>query len=141
MKAAAKLATPVALLVVLATVPWWLANPYLLHVFIVTGISGAGKSQVLKVFEDFGFFCVDNLPIALLDHFVDLLVQSPAMRRVALGMDIREGKLLSGLPKILERLKSKGIDDRILFLDASDAAVIGPAAGPRANRRFSSNTP
>src|SRR5207253_1609746 len=94
-------------------------------VFIVTGISGAGKSQVLKVFEDFGFFCVDNLPIALLDHFVDLLVQSPAMRRVALGMDIREGKLLSGLPKILERLKSKGIDDRILFLDASDAAVIG----------------
>ena len=91
--------------------------------FIITGISGAGKSQALKAFEDFGFFCVDNLPVALLDHFSDLLVKS-AHRRVALGMDIREGRMLSGLPAILKRLKAGGVGHCVLFLDASDAAVI-----------------
>ena len=93
-------------------------------VFIITGVSGAGKSQALKAFEDFGFFCVDNLPVALLDHFADLLIKSPHMRRVALGMDIREGRFLEGLPAILRRLKDRGIDRRVLFLDATDAAVI-----------------
>ena len=93
-------------------------------VFIITGISGAGKSQALKVFEDFGFFCVDNLPIALLDQFADLMGRSPAMRRVALGMDIREGRQLDGLPNVLTKLKSRGIDHRVLFLDAADPAVI-----------------
>lgn len=95
------------------------------RVFIITGMSGAGRSQALKAFEDFSFFCVDNLPIALLDRFAEFLVKSPDMRRVALGMDIREGKLLlSGLPEILKRLKMRGVDHRILFLDASDAALI-----------------
>ena len=93
-------------------------------VFIITGISGAGKSQALKAFEDFGFFCVDNLPIALLDHFAALLIKSPDMHRVALGMDIREGKQIKVLPEILKRMKARGIDHRVLFLDASDAAVI-----------------
>ena len=93
-------------------------------VYIITGISGAGRSQALKAFEDFGFFCVDNLPIALMDHFADLLVGSPHLKRVALGMDIREGKFLAGLPDILKRLKNRGVDHRILFLDASDAVVI-----------------
>ncbi|MBI3551122.1 MAG: RNase adapter RapZ [Elusimicrobia bacterium] len=92
-------------------------------VFIISGISGAGKSQALKCFEDFGFFCVDNLPVALLDHFADLLIRS-RHRRVALGMDIREGKLLAGLPTVLKRIEERGIDARVLFLDASDAAVI-----------------
>lgn len=93
-------------------------------IFIITGISGAGKSQALKAFEDFGFFCVDNLPVVLLDRFAELVIKSPHMRRVALGMDIREGRHLSGLPEILKRLRERGIDHRILFLDASDAAVI-----------------
>lgn len=92
-------------------------------VFIISGISGAGKSQALKCFEDFGFFCVDNLPVALLDQFADLLIRSKN-RRVALGMDIREGKLLAGLPTVLKRLEGRGIDARVLFLDAADAAVI-----------------
>lgn len=93
-------------------------------VFIVTGISGAGKTQVLKCFEDFGFFCVDNLPISLLDHFTDLLARSPHFKRVAMGMDIREGRLLARLPETLKRLKSRGVDHRILFLDAADPIVI-----------------
>jgi RNase adapter protein RapZ len=58
---------------------------------IVTGISGAGKSQVIKCLEDFGFFCVDNLPEPLLTQFADLIAQSgKAMRKVAVGVDIRE---------------------------------------------------
>jgi len=92
-------------------------------IFIITGISGAGKSQALKSFEDFGFYCVDNLPVALLDQFADHVLRSNH-RRVALGMDIREGKLLAGLPTVLKRIEDRGIDARVLYLDASDSAVI-----------------
>ncbi|MDD5627692.1 MAG: RNase adapter RapZ [Elusimicrobia bacterium] len=93
-------------------------------VYIITGISGAGKSQALKCFEDFGFSCIDNLPIALLDRFADLTARSRHLKRVALGMDIREGRFLAALPGILKRLKSRGVDHRTIFLDASDAVVI-----------------
>jgi RNase adapter protein RapZ len=91
--------------------------------FIITGISGAGKSQALKSFEDFGFFCIDNLPVELLDQFADL-ESAAGHKRVALGMDIREGKSLEGLPAVLKGLKAKGIEPRVLFVDASDAVVI-----------------
>lgn len=93
-------------------------------IFVITGVSGAGKSQALKVFEDFGWFCVDNLPIALLDDFASFVRKSPAMTRVALGMDVREGKPLASLPPLLRRLKSQGLDVRVLFIDAADATVI-----------------
>ena len=92
--------------------------------FIVTGVSGAGKSQALKAFEDFGFFCVDNLPISLLDQFADHIGRARGLKQVALGMDIREGRWLDGLPAVLKSLKAKGIEPRILFLDASDACII-----------------
>lgn len=93
-------------------------------VFIITGISGAGKSQALKCFEDFGFYCVDNLPVALLDQFSDFLAKNPDLQRAALGMDIREGRHLDNLPQVLKGLKSRGIDYRVLYLDASDDVVI-----------------
>lgn len=93
-------------------------------VFIITGISGAGKSQALKCFEDFGFYCVDNLPVALLEQFAQYLQNNTDVPRAALGMDIREGKPLENLPPVLQGLKDKGIDYRILFLDASDDVVI-----------------
>ena len=70
--------------------------------FIITGISGAGKSQALKSFEDFGFSCVDNMPVDLIDQFADLET-TKNHKRVALGMDIREGKTLERLPEILDR--------------------------------------
>lgn len=92
--------------------------------FIITGISGAGKSQALKCFEDFGFFCIDNLPLALLDGLTDLLERSPHLPRVALGIDIREGRFLRGLAGSLRRLRRKGFDYQILFLDAADRAVV-----------------
>src|SRR5688572_10381634 len=94
------------------------------RLFIITGISGAGKSQALKCFEDFGFFCVDNLPIALLDEFSDLLLRDPKFKDVALGIDIREGKHLKGFSKSLQKLRAKGLNCRVIFLDASDPVVI-----------------
>ncbi|PIR15369.1 MAG: RNase adapter RapZ [Elusimicrobia bacterium CG11_big_fil_rev_8_21_14_0_20_64_6] len=93
-------------------------------IFVITGVSGAGKSQALKVFEDFGWFCVDNLPIALLDSFADFVQKSSAMTRVALGMDVREGRVLEALPPLLRRLKQQGLDINVLFIDATDAIVI-----------------
>ena len=93
-------------------------------IFIITGISGAGKSQALKVFEDFGWFCVDNLPIAMLDEFASFVLKSPAMTQVALGMDVREGRVLTLLPRQLRELKGKGLDIRTIFLDATDEVVV-----------------
>ncbi len=94
------------------------------RVFVISGVSGAGKSQALKVFEDFGWFCVDNLPIALMDDFARLVVKSPTMTRVALGMDIREGRLLVTLPPLLREMKAKGLDIHVLFLDATDESLV-----------------
>jgi UPF0042 nucleotide-binding protein len=94
------------------------------RVFVISGVSGAGKSQALKVFEDFGWFCVDNLPIALIDDFARLVVKSPSMTRVALGMDVREGRLLAMLPPLLREMKGKGLDIHVLFLDASDESLV-----------------
>jgi UPF0042 nucleotide-binding protein len=94
------------------------------RVFVISGVSGAGKSQALKVFEDFGWFCVDNLPIALIDDFARLVVKSPSMTRVALGMDVREGRLLAMLPPLLREMKTKGLDIHVLFLDAADESLV-----------------
>ena len=93
-------------------------------IFVITGVSGAGKSQALKVFEDFGWFCVDNLPIAMLDEFATFVMRSPAMTRVALGMDVREGRVLTALPEQLREIKAKGLEVRTLFLDAADETVV-----------------
>lgn len=99
-------------------------SPSRQKVFIITGISGAGKSQALKAFEDLGFFCVDNLPLTLLDHFADFLTKRRERDPVALGIDIREGKYLEGLPRLLKSLPGRGLDYRVIFLDASDDVVI-----------------
>ncbi len=90
----------------------------------ISGVSGAGKSQALKVFEDFGWYCVDNLPIALLDQFARLALKSPRMTRVALGMDVREGRLLKVLPPLIKELKDQGLSVGVIFLEASDEAII-----------------
>jgi UPF0042 nucleotide-binding protein len=92
--------------------------------WIVTGMSGAGKSQAINCFEDFGFFCVDNLPVALLPKMADLCAKSGRpMQRVALGIDIREGGFLRGLFRTIDDLKAEGVDCRIIFLDADDKTL------------------
>jgi RNase adapter protein RapZ len=93
--------------------------------WIVTGMSGAGKSQAINCFEDFGFFCVDNLPVALLPKMAELCAESGRpLQRVALGIDIREGGFLRDLLATIERLRKAGVDCRILFLDADDRTLI-----------------
>ena len=92
---------------------------------IVTGMSGAGKSSVLKFLEDINFFCVDNLPPALIPKFAELCYeQEGEIERVAMGVDIRGGKLFNDLFHVLFSLEEKGYQYEIIFLDASDNALI-----------------
>src|SRR6185503_1848023 len=83
--------------------------------WIVTGMSGAGKSQAINCFEDFGFFCVDNLPVALLPKMAELSTRSGGpLFRVALGIDVREGSFLHDLYDTITRLKKDRVDCRIV---------------------------
>ena len=92
---------------------------------IVTGMSGAGKTSVLKFLEDINFFCVDNLPPALLPKFAELCYeQEGEIERVALGIDIRGGRLFNDLFQVLSSLQEKDYEYEILFLDASDEVLI-----------------
>ncbi|MBR3770393.1 MAG: RNase adapter RapZ [Lachnospiraceae bacterium] len=92
---------------------------------ILTGMSGAGKSTALKMMEDIGFYCVDNLPIPLLEKFVELSeIQNAELQKVALGIDARSGQALEELREVLERIEAKGEDFEILFLDADDSVLV-----------------
>ena len=91
---------------------------------IVTGMSGAGKTTVLKFLEDINYFCADNLPPALLLKFAELFEQGSEIDKVALGIDIRGGKLFSDLFEGFAQLTANGYDYEILFLDASDTCLI-----------------
>lgn len=99
------------------------ANP--ISLVIITGLSGAGKSYAIKCFEDMGFFCVDNLPTTLIPTFADLIARSmQKIDRVALGVDVREGEYLSHLLEALGELKSRGHAVEVLFLEASEEALV-----------------
>ena len=91
---------------------------------IVTGMSGAGKTIALKMLEDIGFYCVDNLPISLVDKFVQLVSGGTDIKKTALGLDIRSGEELENLDEILENWRSSNVDVQVLFLDANDAVLI-----------------
>jgi len=90
---------------------------------LITGMSGSGKGSVLKAFEDLGYYCVDNLPLELIQRFADLARQSPEIERTALVVDIREGGALNRLPQILKQVK-KTINTQVLFLEASDDSLV-----------------
>ncbi len=93
---------------------------------VVTGMSGAGRSSVMRILEDEGYFCVDNLPVSLLSTFIQLTEDaSEQIERVALGLDIRSGQnSLKEASAVLETLKKDGVPLEILFLEASAAAII-----------------
>jgi UPF0042 nucleotide-binding protein len=93
---------------------------------IVTGVSGAGKSQALKMLEDDRYFCVDNLPIPLLEKFASMMpeIHGEDVQNVALGIDARSGRSLDELEVVLDRMKAEGYDFEILFLDASDSVLV-----------------
>ncbi len=90
---------------------------------IVTGMSGAGKSSVLKMLEDSGYFCVDNLPVQLVIKFVKLIMQGK-QSKVALGLDIRSGLVEEELDIILESMKKSGLSYEILYLDSSPEVLV-----------------
>jgi len=93
--------------------------------FIVSGMSGAGKSQALKVFEDFGFTCVDNMPLSMVDEFADIwLKNSATYKNAAISIDSRAGKELNSLNKVLALLEKKKIDYKIIFFNASDSVLV-----------------
>lgn len=92
---------------------------------IVTGMSGAGKTVALKMLEDLGFYCVDNLPIPLMQPFAELSLGRNALHdKVAIGIDIRSGEELPKLESVLEEWKTGTIPYEILYLDASDEILV-----------------
>lgn len=92
---------------------------------VVTGMSGGGKSTALKMLEDAGFYCVDNLPVSLIEKFVELIATPDSeITKVALGLDVRAGHSFSEATSILQKQKEKGYEFEILFMDASDSALV-----------------
>lgn len=95
------------------------------RLIIVTGLSGAGKSTAIHVLEDLGFYCVDNLPVALIPRFLELWDRSgEEINRLALGMDLRERTMAEELPRVVDDLRASGLDVEVLFIDAADDVLV-----------------
>ncbi len=91
---------------------------------IVTGLSGSGKTVVSRALEDFGYYCMDNLPAKLIPDFVDLWIRKQVeIDRVALVLDIREPRFLTDFPPVLKDIRKK-VPARLVFLDATDEALV-----------------
>lgn len=90
---------------------------------IITGMSGAGKTQVVRTLEDLKYFCIDNLPAALIPKFVELCRQT-SESNVALVVDVRGGQFFEKLLQVLEEIKASGQKYELLFLDADDATLV-----------------
>ena len=94
---------------------------------IITGLSGSGMSSATDSLEDVGYFCVDNLPLSMLQPFGRLLIPNdsgkPAIQKAALVIDIRERQFLANFPDELEKLKKRGLDPFVVFFEASDEVL------------------
>ncbi|MEZ4527574.1 MAG: RNase adapter RapZ [Desulfobacterales bacterium] len=96
-----------------------------LRIVIITGLSGSGKSTAMTAFEDAGFYCVDNMPVALLPKFLELPVESSSeIAGLAFVMDLREKGFLSGYAPVFDFLRKKGYRFQILFLEADDQVLL-----------------
>ena len=97
-----------------------------MRLVIVTGLSGAGKSTALKMLEDDRYFCVDNLPVPLMNKFVSLMTgaKEEEIQNAAIGVDARSGPSLEELSAVLDQLKAEGHKIEILFLDADDKVLV-----------------
>ena len=92
---------------------------------VVTGMSGGGKSTALRMLEDAGFYCVDNLPVPLIEKFVELIAAPDGeVTKVALGLDVRADQAFGDVQKILENLKANGYLFVILFMEANDKTLL-----------------
>lgn len=95
-----------------------------MHIVVVTGMSGGGKSEALRAVEDLGVFCVDNLPVPLASQFVDLLERTGEVSRAALVVDVRGGEFLGGFQSMFECIRGAGHRLEVLFIDADDAVLL-----------------
>jgi len=96
-----------------------------LQLVVVTGLSGSGKSTAIHVLEDLGFYCIDNLPVALIPRVVELWESSQEeVRRVALGVDARERHFLDQVPSVFAELRTRGVALEVLYLEASDDVLL-----------------
>jgi RNase adapter protein RapZ len=92
---------------------------------IVTGLSGAGKSQAIRALEDLGFFCVDNLPVPLIPTFADLTQTRSDISRAAVVVDVREGESLRSFPRVYRQLtRRKGLNPTLLYLEADESMLV-----------------
>lgn len=92
---------------------------------VVTGMSGGGKSTALKMLEDMGFYCVDNLPVSLVEKFVELVsLPGSEVGKVALGLDVRSGRFFEEAAGVFHRLRAAGCKFEILFMDAEENVLI-----------------
>jgi UPF0042 nucleotide-binding protein len=95
------------------------------QVVILTGVSGSGKTTALRALEDAGFYCVDNLPILFLEKLLELSGHTAGeVSRIALVVDAREGRFLAEAPRVIQEVRQQGSDVQVLFLDASDDALV-----------------
>ena len=92
---------------------------------VVTGMSGGGKSTAMKMLEDMGFYCVDNLPVLLIEKFAELVVTpNTELEKVALGLDVRSDQDFVQAERVLDKLKEDGYVFEILFMDANDKTLL-----------------
>jgi UPF0042 nucleotide-binding protein len=115
------------------------------RVLVISGLSGAGKTSVTKLFEDIGYTCVDNLPTALLPQLADLVARAPGQfERVAIVVDARAGDVPVAFAQMMEAFEARGIRPQVLFLEARDDVLIRrfsetrhrhPLAGAGVNQR------
>jgi UPF0042 nucleotide-binding protein len=94
------------------------------QLLVITGLSGSGKTHVSRALEDVGWFCVDNLPTALMPPFAALIRRSPALRRSALVVDVRETGFLKSFPHVYAQLRHSGIRTSLLFLEADEKVLL-----------------
>lgn len=105
---------------------------------IVTGMSGAGKSTTLKMLEDMGYFCVDNMPIPLMSKLTELLfLPGGEITKIALGLDIRSGQNIEELAQILNNMDEQGQEYEVLFLEANDNVLVKRYKETRRNHPLS----
>ena len=93
------------------------------RILIITGLSGSGKTHVARALEDIGWFCVDNLPTALIPQFADLIHGSEELRRSALVVDMRERDFLKQFPHVFREIKRKGIAVSLMFLESEEKVL------------------
>jgi UPF0042 nucleotide-binding protein len=110
-----------------------------MQVILVSGLSGSGKSIAIAVLEDAGYYCVDNLPLAMLESLVDYLGHE-GHERIAIAIDARSGASFAQLPAIAEALRAKGADLRIVFLEAKTLSLVKRFSETRRRHPLSSDS-